>query len=47
MQMAIPETMRVVDIAEPGSPDGLRIRTRPVPAPGKGEALIRTAAAGG
>ena len=44
--MAIPETMRVVDIAEPGSPDGLRIRTRPVPAPGKGEALIRTAAAG-
>ena len=44
--MAIPETMRVVDIAEPGSPDGLRVRTRPVPAPGTGEALIRTAAAG-
>ena len=44
--MAIPETMRVVDIAEPGPPDGLRVRTRPVPAPGTGEVLIRTAAAG-
>ena len=44
--MAIPETMRVVDITEPGPPEALRIATRPVPAPGAGEVLIRVAAAG-
>ena len=44
--MVIPETMRVVDIAEPGPPEGLRIGTRPVPAPGVGEVLIRVEAAG-
>ena len=44
--MAIPETMRIVEITEPGPPDGLRIGTRPVPVPGSGEVLIRVAAAG-
>lgn len=44
--MAIPETMRVVDITEPGPPEALRIATRPVPAPGAGEVLIQVAAAG-
>ena len=44
--MAIPETMRVVDIKEPGPPEGLQIRTRPVPAPGAGDVLIQVAAAG-
>ncbi|MDE2906540.1 MAG: NAD(P)H-quinone oxidoreductase, partial [Acidobacteriota bacterium] len=46
MQMAIPETMRIVEITEPGPPDGLRIGARPVPVPGSGEVLIRVAAAG-
>ena len=44
--MIVPETMRVVDITEPGPPEGLRIGTRPVPAPGAGEVLIRIEAAG-
>ena len=44
--MAIPETMRVVDITEPGLPEALQIGTRPVPAPGSGEVSIRVAAAG-
>ena len=44
--MAIPETMRIVEITEPGPPDGLRIGSRPVPVPGSGEVLIRVAAAG-
>ena len=44
--MAIPETMRVVEITEPGPPDALQIRSRPVPVPGAGEVLIRIAAAG-
>ena len=44
--MAIPETMRVVEIIEPGPPETLRIGTRPVPAPGAGEVSIRVAAAG-
>ena len=44
--MAIPETMRVVDITEPGPSEALQIATRPVPAPGAGEILIRVAAAG-
>ena len=44
--MAIPETMRVVEIIEPGPPEALRIGIRPVPAPGAGEVSIRVAAAG-
>ena len=44
--MAIPETMRVVEITEPGPPEALQIRTRPLPVPGAGEVSIRVAAAG-
>ena len=44
--MAIPETMRIVEITEPGPPDGLQIGSRPVPVPGSGEVLIRVTAAG-
>ena len=44
--MAIPETMSVVDITEPGPPEALQIGIRSVPAPGAGEVLIRVAAAG-
>ncbi len=46
MQMAIPETMRVVEIKEPGPAEALQIRTRPVPVPGSGEVSIRVVAAG-
>jgi putative PIG3 family NAD(P)H quinone oxidoreductase len=38
--------MRAVEIARPGGPEVLTLATRPVPAPGVGEILIRVAAAG-
>jgi putative PIG3 family NAD(P)H quinone oxidoreductase len=44
--MAIPETMKAVEIAVPGGPEVLRATTRPTPRPGQGEVLIRIAAAG-
>ena len=44
--MANPETMRVIEIAESGPPEALRVGTRPVPVPGPGEVSIRVAAAG-
>ncbi len=44
--MTLPETMRAVEISEPGGPDVLRPVTRPVPVPGAGEILIRIRAAG-
>ena len=40
------ETMRVVEIAEPGGPEMLRPAERPRPAPGHGEMLIKVAYAG-
>ena len=42
----MPESMRCVDIAQPGGPEVLRIATRPVPRAGAGEVLVRTQAAG-
>jgi putative PIG3 family NAD(P)H quinone oxidoreductase len=42
----VPETMRAVEIAEPGGPEVLRPATRPVPVPGQGQILIRIAFAG-
>jgi NADPH:quinone reductase-like Zn-dependent oxidoreductase len=42
----LPETMRAVEISQPGGPEVLTLVTRPVPAPGHGEILIRVAAAG-
>ena len=44
--MAVPGTMRCVDIARPGGPEVLVPATRAVPTPGPGEVLIRVEAAG-
>jgi putative PIG3 family NAD(P)H quinone oxidoreductase len=38
--------MQAVEIASPGGPEVLKLTQRPVPAPGKGEVLIKVAAAG-
>lgn len=42
----VPESMRAVEISEPGGPEVLRIGKRPVPDPGEGEVLVKVAAAG-
>jgi NADPH:quinone reductase len=42
----VPSQMTVVAISKPGGPEVLLPETRPVPAPGPGEILIRVAAAG-
>lgn len=44
--MTLPETMRAVEISEPGGPEVLRLCERPVPQPGPGEIVIRLAYAG-
>src|SRR5689334_22934812 len=44
--MATPNTMRAVEITQPGGPEVLKIGSRPVPRPKSGEVLIRVAAAG-
>ena len=44
--MNVPETMRAIEIAEPGGPEVLRLAERPVPRPGPGEVLLKVAAAG-
>ncbi|TCP27262.1 NADPH2:quinone reductase [Rhodovulum adriaticum] len=44
--MSLPDTMRAVEIAEPGGPDVLRLCQRPVPQPRAGEVVIRLAYAG-
>ncbi len=46
MSEIIPDVMRAVEIAAPGGPEQLRIASRPTPRPGKGEVLVRVAAAG-
>lgn len=43
---AVPKVMHAIDPAEAGGPEVLRLVERPVPGPGKGEVLIRVAAAG-
>ena len=43
---ALPATMTVIEIAEPGGPEQLRPATRPLPTPGEGEVLLAVAAAG-
>ena len=42
----LPDTMTAIEITEHGGPEVLKPVRRPVPAPGVGEVLIRTAAAG-
>jgi NADPH:quinone reductase len=44
--MNVPAQMQAVEITQPGGPDVLKPATRPVPAPGPGEILIKVAAAG-
>jgi NADPH2:quinone reductase len=46
MQSTAPEGMRVIAFDEPGSPDVLKVATRPAPRPAAGEVLIKVAAAG-
>ena len=46
MSEIIPDVMRVVEIAAPGGPEQLRLVSRPTPRPGKGEVLVKVAAAG-
>ena len=46
MSEMIPDVMRAVEIAAPGGPEQLRLASRPTPRPGKGEVLIKVAAAG-
>src|SRR6202012_49012 len=41
-----PESMRYIEIAQPGGPEVLRLATGPVPRPGSGEVLVRVEAAG-
>ncbi|NNK77940.1 MAG: NAD(P)H-quinone oxidoreductase, partial [Litoreibacter sp.] len=42
----MPDTMRAVEIAEPGGPDVLRVTERPVPTPSTGQILIKIDYAG-
>ncbi|WP_170207195.1 NAD(P)H-quinone oxidoreductase [Roseinatronobacter monicus] len=42
----MPDTMRAIEISEPGGPDVLREVSRPVPVPGAGQVVIRMAYAG-
>ncbi|MEM8772671.1 MAG: NAD(P)H-quinone oxidoreductase [Pseudomonadota bacterium] len=44
--MSLPETMRVIEITEPGGPDVLKLADRPLPRPAGNEVLIRIHAAG-
>jgi len=44
--MALPETMRVVEITGPGAPDVLQPAMMPIPSPRHGEVLIKLAYAG-
>ena len=44
--MSLPQNMKVVEIAQPGPPEGLKLAERPVPLPGENEVLIKVAAAG-
>jgi NADPH:quinone reductase len=44
--MNLPDTMRAIEISQPGGPEVLRETTRPVPVPGAGQVVIRLAYAG-
>ncbi len=46
MSNNLPPQMQAVEMSAPGGPEVLRVTTRPVPAPGAGEVLIKVAAAG-
>lgn len=42
----LPQSMTCIEISQPGGPEVLRPATRPVPKPGKGQVVIKVAAAG-
>lgn len=42
----IPDSMRAIEVVQPGRPEVLRVAERPVPRPAPGEVLIRVQAAG-
>lgn len=42
----IPETMKCIEVPEPGGPEALKLGTRPVPEPEHGEVLVKVASAG-
>jgi NADPH2:quinone reductase len=42
----LPQTMRAVEIAQPGPPSALRLTSRPLPQVGRSDVLIRVVAAG-
>jgi NADPH2:quinone reductase len=44
--ISLPATMRAIEITEPGGPEVLRPRERPIPEPAQGEVLIKVAGAG-
>lgn len=44
--MSLPDSMTAIEIPNPGPPEALVPGTRPVPSPGRGEVLIKVAAAG-
>ncbi len=44
--MTLPHTMKAVEISTPGGPEVLKPCERPVPAPAKGEVLVKVVAAG-
>ena len=46
MRYSVPESMKCVEISEPGGPEVLKLVTRPMPVPGPEEVLIKVAAAG-
>jgi NADPH2:quinone reductase len=46
MALTAATQMKVVDVPQPGGPEALVLAERPVPEPGRGEVLIKVAAAG-
>jgi NADPH2:quinone reductase len=46
MSTTIAQSMKVVEVPQPGGPEALVLAERPVPQPGSGEVLIKVAAAG-
>jgi NADPH2:quinone reductase len=44
--MTVPDTMTIIEVAQPGGPEVMHLATAPVPQPGPGEVLIRVRAAG-
>ena len=44
--MTLPQTMRFIEVAQPGGPEAMQLATGPVPQPREGEVLVRVAAAG-